>query len=199
MSIKSLLELSLDSIRKYKNLIDCHKGSKDYGNDIVSSYNLLGENIEALSEEIEEIFSKDDLYISHFESDDIQDYISDQLNKAFDEYENLMQMKRCEEKVSLAYEWLFEVMLFASDDEELKSKITLNNNDIKMQPRDSGTIGEIRENSKVSVKIQYEGKTEDMFLVVEEIVDNYLYCYLGDKENEEDLIIFSTDKVFMVK
>lgn len=199
MSIKSLLELSIGSIREYKGLIDSHKSNKEYGNDIVSSYNTLGENIEALSVEIEEIFSKDKLYNDHFEDDDIQDYISDQLNEVFEEYEALKKQKNCEEKVALAYEWLFEVMLFTSDDEELKSKITLNSNDIKMQPRDSGTIGEIKEKSKVSVKIQYDGKTEDIYLVVEEIIDDYLYCYLGDKENEQDLIIFSIDKVFKVK
>lgn len=199
MSITSLLEMSIDSIKTYKRLIDNHKSNKDYGNDIVSSYNVLGDNIEALSEEIEEIFSNDDLYNKHFESDEIQDNISNQLNIAFDEYELHKDQKRCEEKIALAYEWLFEVMLFTMDDEELKSRITLNNNDISMQPRDSGTIGEINEKSVVSVKVQYDGKTEDLSLVVEEIVDDYLYCYLGDKENEEDLVIFSIDKVFSVK
>lgn len=199
MSVSSLLEISIDSIRTYKRLIDNHKSNKDYGNDIVSAYNVLGDNIEALSEEIEEIFSNDDLYNKHFESDEIQDNISNQLNIAFDEYELHKDQKRCEEKIALAYEWLFEVMLFTMDDEELKSKITLNNNDISMQPRDSGTIGEIKEKSVVSVKVQYDGKTEDLSLVVEEIVDDYLYCYLGDKENEEDLVIFSIDKVFAVK
>lgn len=199
MSIKSLLEISIDSIRTYKRLIDNHKSNKDYGNDIVSSYNIIGENIEALSEEIEDIFSNDTSYNQHFESDDIQDNISKQLNLAFDEYEIHKDQKRCEEKIALAYEWLFEVMLFTMDDEELKSKITLNSNDISMQPRDSGTIGNIEEQSVVLVKVQYDGKTEDLSLVVEEIVDDYLYCYLGDKEKEEDLVIFSVDKVFKVK
>lgn len=199
MSIISLLELSIISIEKYKTLIDGHKSNKEYGSDIVSSYNVIGENIEALSQEIEDIFSNDELYNSHFESDEIQDDLSSQLNTAFERYEDLKDQKKSEEKVSLAYEWLFEVMLFTMDDEELKSKFTLNSNDIKMQPRDAGIIGEITEQSKVCVKIQYDGKTEDVYLAIEEIVDDYLYCYLGDKENEQDLIIFSVDKVFKVK
>jgi len=199
MSIKSLLEISIDSIKNYKTLIDGHKSNKEYGNDIVSAYNILGDNIEALSEEIDDIFSSDESYTTHFESDDIQDYISFQLNNAFDDYEELKKQKKCEEKVSLAYEWLFEVMLFTTDDEELKSKITLNKNDIKIIDSKVNLSDKIKEKSRVKIEIEYDGQIEDIVLVVEEIVDDYLYCYLGDKENEEDLIIFNSNKVLEVK
>lgn len=199
MSIKSLLEISIDSIRTYKKLIDQHNSNKEYGNDIVSSYNLLGENIEALSEEIEEIFSNDKSYIEHFESDDIQDFISLQLNNIYNEYENLKNQKQCEEKVALAYEWLFEVMLFTCDDEEIKSKITLNSNDILLMENTLNSNQEIKEKSRIMVKINYDRKIEDIFLIVEEIVDDYIYSYIGDKENEEDLIIFNKNRVFSVK
>ena len=94
MSIKSLLEISVDSIRKYKNLIDGHNNNKEYGNDIISSYNIIGENIEALSEGIEEIFSNDKNYVEHFERDDIQDFLSLQHNDDFEEYEELKKQKR---------------------------------------------------------------------------------------------------------
>ncbi len=199
MSINSLLELSVESIRKYKILIDEHKGSKEYGNDIVSCYNTLGENIEALTEEIEDVFGNDERYNNHFENDEVQDDISLWLNKAFNEYELLKEEKSCEEKVALAYEYLFEVMLFTSDDEEIKSKITLNNNDITLLKNPNPITETINEKSVVLVKVKSEGKTEEMFLEIEETIDDFLYSYLGDKENEEDLIIFPIDRVFSVK
>lgn len=199
MSIKSLLELSIDSIRTYKKLIDQHTSNKPYGNDIVSSYNLLGENIEALAEGIEEIFSNDKNYTEHFESDDIQDYISLQLNAIFDEYEELKKQKKCEEKVSLAYEWLFEVLLFTCDDEDIKSKITLNSNEISLVENFNTLDKDVTEKSRILVKIDYDGDIEEIYLVVEEVVDDYIYSYLGDKENEEDLIIFNKNRVFSVK
>lgn len=199
MSIKSLVEISIDSIKNYKTLIDNHKGSRDYGNDIVSSYNFVGENIEALSEEIEDIFSDDKRYSEHFESDDIQDFLSEQLNLAYDEYEKLKNQKKCEEKIALAYEWFFEVMLFTTDDEEIKSKITLNSNNITLIPNTRENNFDIKEKSKVLIKISDYGKTEEMYLVVEEVVDDYLYSYLGDKDNEEDLIIFHKENVFKVR
>ncbi|MGL1891916.1 MAG: hypothetical protein OCD02_09835 [Spirochaetaceae bacterium] len=199
MSIKSLLEISIDSIRKYKKLIDGHTGNKEYGNDIVSSYNIIGDNIEAISEEIEEIFSNDKSYQEHFESDDIQDFISLQLNSIFDEYEILIQNKACEEKVALAYEWLFEVLLFTCDDEEIKSKITLNSNHVELLDSGLDFNNKIIEKSKVQVKVKSAGKVEELYLVVEEIVDDFLYSYIGDNENEDDLIIYPITKVFKVK
>lgn len=199
MSIVSLLEISVDSIRKYKKLIDSHDSSKEYGSDIVNAYNTLGENIEALSEEVEEIFNSDKKYQSLFEDDDIQDSISNWLNSTFTEYEDLKKQKRCEEKVALAYEWLFEVMLFTTDDEDIKSKITLNSNGISLVKNTKDLSDKLKEGSKVLLKIKSEGKVEEMFLVVEEIIDDYIYSYLGDAENEHDLIIYPRECIFKIK
>lgn len=199
MSIVSLLEISVDSIRKYKKLIDGHDSSKEYGSDIVNAYNTLGENIEALTEEVEEIFNSNKKYESLFEDDNIQDSISDWLNSAFTEYENLKKQKRCEEKVALAFEWLFEVMLFTTDDEDIKSKITLNSNGISLVKNTNELKGKLKEGSKVLLKVKSEGKVEEMYLIVEEIVDDYVYSYLGDVENEHDLIIYSRECIFNIK
>ncbi|MBN2619034.1 MAG: hypothetical protein JXR64_12045 [Spirochaetales bacterium] len=198
MSIKSLLELSINSINNYRKLIENNK-SKDFGSEIISAYNILGENIESLTLEIEEIFSSDKLYEKHFENDDIQDFISDQLNDAFDLYEDLIKSGNCEEKVALAYEWLFEVMLFTTDDEHIKSRITLNKNGITLQDNLGKNIPNINEKSKVMVKVESGKEIEEIYLAVEEIVDDYLYCYIGDKNDENDLIIFPIEKVFKVK
>lgn len=202
MSIVSLLELSIESIQKYKNMIDNHKSNKDYGSDIVNCYNNAGENLQALSDEVESIFNNDKLYNQLFEDDDVQDAISNWLNIAYNNYEKFKKQKNCEEKVALAYEWLFEIMLFTTDDEEIKSKITLNSNDIYLVDNnsvDSIDKSSIKEKSKVLVKAESAGKTEDFFLIVDEVIDDYLYSYIGDASNEEDLIIYPISKVFLVK
>ena len=199
MSIISLLELSVESIRTYKKLIDEHTGSKDYGNDIVSAYNILGDNIESLNDAIEEIFADDNKYEKHFENDEIQDSISKWLHIVFDEYKELKKQKRCEEKVALAYEYLFEVMLFTSDDEDIKSKITLNSNNIELSKNPQNITTPLREGMKVLIKVIVDKKDEDMYVVVEEILDDYIYSYIGDKENEEDLVIFPIDRIFAIK
>lgn len=199
MSIISLLELSVESIRTYKKLINEHTGNKDYGNDIVATYNILGENIESLNEAVEEVFANENKYEEHFEDDEIQDSISLWLNKVFSEYEELKKQKRCEEKVALAYEYLFEVMLFTSDDEDIKSKITLNSNNIELSKNNNPITSPLTEGMKVLLKIIVDGKTEDMYVIIEEILDDYIYSYIGDKENEEDLIIFPIDCIFVVK
>lgn len=198
MSIISLVELAINSINEYKTLVSNHNREKEYGSDIVSSYNVLGENIEALSQEVEEIFSKDKSYIEHFESDEIQDFISEELNRAFNEYQKVKSDKNSEEKILLAYEWLFEVLLFTCDDEEIKSKITLDKNDITIMPPLSDNSNVIKENSKIVIKIKSGNMSDEVSLNVEEIVDDYLYCYLGDNENEEDLIIFHKSNVSKV-
>lgn len=199
MSVISLLEISIESINKYKKLIDNHNSSKEYGSDIVNAYNNIGDNIEALSEEISDIFNSDDRYNEHFENDCIQDSISEWLNRAFEDYDKLKNQKKCEEKVALAYEWLFEVMLFTSDDEEIKSKITLNSNGIILKSNKNPVTEKINSDSKVLVKVFSGGKTEDMYLKVEEVVDDYLYSYIGDMDNEEDLIIYPSTSVFKIK
>lgn len=201
MSIVSLLELSIESIKEYKIMIDSHNSNKEYGSDIVNCYNIAGENLEALSDEVESIFNSDRKYNELFESDDIQDSISLFLNKAFNDYDDLRKKKNCEEKVALAYEWLFEIMLFTTDDEEIKSKITLNTNGVSLLDNPDFKLKSlmIKEKSKVMVKVQSNGKTEEIYLVVDEIIDDYLYSYLGDSSNEEDLIIFPSSKVFLVK
>lgn len=199
MSIKSLLELSLSSINEYQKMVERNIGKNEYGSDVVSCYNTLGENIEALSSEIEDIFSDDDKYINHFEDDDIQDYLSDNLNIAFEEYLKLKNRAKCEEKIILAYEWLFEIMLFTTDDEELKSKITLSKNDIEMVDSSNTVTRELSAGDKISVRISYDSKIEDITLDIEDVVDDYIYSYLGDKENEDDLIIFNKSKVYKVK
>lgn len=199
MSIISLVELAMNSINEYKTLVSNHNKDKEYGSDIVSSYNVLGENIEALSQEVEEIFSRDKSYIEHFENDEIQDFISDELNKAFKNYLIVKKNKNSEEKILLAYEWLFEVLLFTCDDEEIKSKITLDKNGITLvSPADSCTE-DIKENSKVVVRIKSGNMEDEVSMNVEEIVDDYLYCYLGDNEKEEDLIIFHRSYVTKVR
>lgn len=198
MSIISLVELAINSINEYKTLVSNHNREKEYGSDIVSSYNVLGENIEALSQEVEEIFSKDKSYIEHFESDEIQDFISDELNRAFKEYQKVKSDKNSEEKILLAYEWLFEVLLFTCDDEEIKSKITLDKNEVTLIPPKSQCEKTVKESSKVVVTIKSGNMSDAISLNVEEIVDDYLYCYLGDNENEEDLIIFHKSYVSKV-
>lgn len=198
MSIISLVELAINSIDEYKTLVSNHNKEKEYGSDIVSSYNILGENIEALSQEVEEIFSKDKSYVEHFESDDIQDFISEELNRAFKNYLLVKKDKNSEEKILLAYEWLFEVLLFTCDDEEIKSKITLDKNGIKLVPPKNSNKSEIKEGSTVVVTIKSGNMEDEVSMNVEEVVDDYIYCYLGDNENEEDLIIFHKSVVLKV-
>lgn len=198
MSIISLVELAINSIDEYKTLVQNHNKQKEYGSDIVSTYNVLGENIEALSQEVEEIFSRDDSYIEHFENDEIQDFISDELNKAFGTYIKVKRDKNSEEKILLAYEWLFEVLLFTCDDEEIKSRITLDKNDITIVKPQASFSGTIKDHSKVIIMIKSGKMSDEISLVVEEMVDDFLYCYLGDNENEEDLIIFHKDNVLKV-
>lgn len=195
MSIISLVELAVNSINEYIELIKNHNREKEYGSDIVSSYNVLGENIEALSQEVEEIFSKDNLYIEHFESDEIQDYISDQLNRSFNNYLTLKQIRETEEKILLAFEWFFEVMLFTCDDEEIKSRITLDKNGITIIEPKKPVADSITEGSKIIITIKSGSMTDDIILEVEEIVDDYIYCYLGDNEDENELIIFNKSSV----
>lgn len=198
MSIISLVELAINSIDEYKTLVQNHNKQKEYGSDIVSTYNVLGENIEALSQEVEEIFSRDESYIEHFENDEIQDFISDELNKAFETYIKVKRDKNSEEKILLAYEWLFEVLLFTCDDEEIKSRITLDKNDITIVKPQASFSGTINDHSKVIIMIKSGKMSDEISLVVEEMVDDFLYCYLGDNENEEDLIIFHKDNVLKV-
>lgn len=201
MSIVSLLELSIESIKMYKTMIDSHNSNKEYGSDIVNCYNVAGENLEALSDEVEAIFNNDKRYNELFENDDIQDSISLFLNKAFSDYDDLRKKKNCEEKVALAYEWLFEIMLFTTDDEDIKSKITLNINGISLLDNNESEIetAYIEEKSRVMVKVKSDSKIEEVYLIVDEVIDNYLYSYLGDASNEEDLIIYPSTKVFLVK
>ncbi|OQY38376.1 MAG: hypothetical protein B6229_06065 [Spirochaetaceae bacterium 4572_7] len=90
-------------------------------------------------------------------------------------------------------------MLFTSDDEDIKSKITLNSNNIELSKNNNPITSPLTEGMKVLLKIIVDGKTEDMYVIIEEILDDYIYSYIGDKENEEDLIIFPIDCIFVVK
>lgn len=197
MDIISLFKESLKSIEDYKKMIDNHNSNKEYGSDIVTKYNEVGTNIEKLTEIIEEIFSNDESYEAFFNNDSIIDEISNILNSAFNNFSRLLSLKKCEEKVALAYEWLFEVMLFTTDDEEIKSRITLNSNGIKMIKPTTSFIGNIKEGDKISVTISSSGKSEQLTLIAEEIVDNFVYSYIGDNTDEHDLIIF--DKEYISK
>lgn len=195
MLILTNFKNALKSIEEYKKLIDNHKGSKDYGNEIVTKYNEIGYNIEELTNEIEEIFNNEKSYEKYFNNDDLLDEVSDSLTDAFNSFSKLLSLKKCEEKVALAYEWLFEVMLFTTDDEEIKSRITLNSNGIKVKTPTKKYTGAIKEGDKVKITILSTGKSEDITLIAEEIVDDFIYTYLGDKEDEHDLIIFNKELV----
>lgn len=191
MDILTLFKRSLKSIEDYKKMIDSHKGNKEYGNDIVNKYNEIGYNIEELTNLIEEIFSNDETYEDYFNNDDLVENISKNLTEAFNNFSKLLSLKKCEEKVALAYEWLFEVMLFTTDNEEIKSRITLNSNGIKLKTPKNKFTGEVNEGDKIVVTVASVGKTDDLIIVAEEIVDDFIYAYLGDKEDEHDLIIFN--------
>lgn len=195
MDIISLFKQSLKSIEDYKKMIDNHKSNKEYGNDIVSKYNEIGTNIEHLTEIIENTFSNDTLYESFFDDDSTIDEISNILNSAFNNYSRLISLKKCEEKVALAYEWLFEVMLFTTDNEEIKSRITLNSNGIKLIKPSNPFKDDVKEGDKVSVTISASGISEKLTLVVEEVVDDFIYSYIGDNSDEHDLIIFNKDNI----
>lgn len=198
MLILTNFKKALKSIEEYKKLIDGHKGSKEYGNDIVTKYNEIGYNIEELTNEIELIFNNDKSYEEYFNNDDLLDGVSDTLTEAFNNFSKLLSLKKCEEKVALAYEWLFEVMLFTTDDEDIKSRITLNSNGIKIKTPSKKYTGTINEGDKVKVDLLSSGKTEEIILLVEELVDDFIYTYLGDKEDEHDLIIFKKELVTKV-
>lgn len=191
MSILTLFNKSLKSIEQYKKMIDSHKGNKEYGNDIVNKYNEIGYNIEELTNFIEETFSDDEKYEDYFNNDELVEDISKSLTEAFNSFSKLLSLKRCEEKVALAYEWLFEVMLFTTDNEEIKSRITLNSNGIKLKTPKNKYSGEIKEGDKIVVTVSSLGKSDDLILVAEEVVDDFIYSYIGDKEDEHDLIIFN--------
>lgn len=195
MEIINNFKKALKAIDEYKSMIDNHKGSKDYGNDIVTKYNEIGYNIETLTSEIEDIFTDEKKYDEYFENDELLDEISDTLTDAFNKFSKLLSLKKCEEKVALAYEWLFEVMLFTTDDEEIKSRITLNSNGIKVKSNSKPFSGDVKEGDKVKIAIISSGKEEDITLVAEEIVDDFIYTYLGDKEDEHDLIIFNKEVI----
>lgn len=191
MDILTLFKRSLKSIEDYKKMIDSHKGNKEYGNDIVNKYNEIGYNIEELTNFIEEIFSNDKTYEDYFNNDDLVENISKSLTEAFNSFSKLLSLKKCEEKVALAYEWLFEVMLFTTDNEEIKSRITLNSNGIKLKTPKNKFIGDIKEGDKIVVTVTTVGKSDDLIIVAEEVVDDFIYAYIGDKEDEHDLIIFN--------
>ena len=174
-----------------------NKQNREYSSEIVSAFNIIGDNIEALSVEVEEIFKSDERYHELFENDETQDYISDSLNTSFVNYKKYETSTVCEEKVLLAYEWLFEVLLFTTDDEEIKSLITVNSNHITLLETDK-IIDNIKENSKIVIKILDGKKIEELCLLVEEIVDGYVYSYLSDNAIESDLIIIPFKNIFTV-
>lgn len=200
MSVKEIYLKAVKGIRSYKQQIDNHKSSERYGADIVSTYNNIGLIIEELTDELDRVFSSDKLCDAFFSDDELQDFLSDNLTELFNEYEEFKKKKKCEEKVALAYEWLFQVMLLTTDDEDIKSRITLNANDITLFINKKSPVkaGDIQVGNRVKIRIKSDGSTEELFVIVDETIDNYIYAYLGDHQQESDLIIFPADRVFQV-